>query len=216
MSGKKRTDLGDGVEDSSWIFDDDGDDAFEETAGLTGGFTSRLDGDVVRGGDAGAEATQIIDDGADAMDDEGTIIDGIGVLGTPDDGVAADPVVGWLVVIKGKGIGHSVPLGAGINRIGRSPDERVALPFGDKVISSMDHVRIIYDDEARSFLIAPGSSQTPTRITTGGADKSTIVLQAQELPSHATIHLSKATHVRFVAFCGESFDWSDLADTGSS
>ncbi len=35
-------------------------------------------------------------------------------------GFAEDPVVGWVVVIKGPGRGTSVPLGYGMNSIGRS------------------------------------------------------------------------------------------------
>ncbi|NHQ73240.1 FHA domain-containing protein [Roseovarius gahaiensis] len=117
-----------------------------------------------------------------------------------------DPIVGWFVVVQGPGIGQSVNLGSGMNTIGRDPDERVALPFGDTLISSKDHVRVIYDDESREFLIAPGSGSNVTKIGTK------IVATPQPLENYSLIRLSKQTHVRFVAFCNEDFDWSDVAE----
>lgn len=115
----------------------------------------------------------------------------------------ADPVAGWLVVIRGPGLGHFSPVGIGMNTIGRRAEERISFPFGDKLISSQDHARIIYDDETRGFLMVPGSGKNLTRID------GKIVSVPTPLENHATIQLSKVTTVRFVAFCGESFDWAD-------
>ena len=117
---------------------------------------------------------------------------------------ATDPCVGWLVVVKGFGLGRSVPLGAGVNAIGRDPDERVPLPFGDTLISMRDHARIYYDDEERAFFIGHGSGKNITRMN--GA----IVANPVPLPNGAIIQLTKATHLRFVAFCSPDFDWSDI------
>ncbi len=119
----------------------------------------------------------------------------------------SDPVVGWFVVVKGPGIGRSVPIGAGMNMVGRDDNVRMSLPFGDKLISGKDHVRVIYDDESRQFLIAPGSGTNITKMN------KRIVATPLELTEHAVIELSKRTHVRFVPFCNESFDWSDLSKT---
>ncbi len=209
MAGKK-DDLHD--ETSRWIFDDDetGTDRATEDAG----FTSHLDGppDMTPppfGGGSSA-STVVIGGGSD-----GTVIGGLTGLGEDEDNVADDPVVGWLVVVKGKGIGHSIPLGPGINSVGRDSSERAPIPFGDTRISSKDHVKIVYDNQARGFLIAPGSGKNPTRLELAPTEKgprSTIVMVAQPLESYAVIQLSEKTSVRFVAFCNEGFDWSDVID----
>lgn len=127
-------------------------------------------------------------------------------LGGAEGAGVSDPVTGWLVVIQGPGLGNSVQIGSGMNVIGRSEEERVALPFGDMQISSKDHVRIIYDDEGRNFMIVPGSGKNVSRLN------GQIVAMPMLLPSASVIQLSKNTRVRFVAFCSQEFDWSDLAD----
>ena len=50
-----------------------------------------------------------------------------------------DPTVGWVVVINGPGKGRSLPLGYGMNKIGRDATQRIALDFGDKEISRENH-----------------------------------------------------------------------------
>ncbi|SDE42383.1 FHA domain-containing protein [Rhodobacter capsulatus] len=127
-----------------------------------------------------------------------------------EDGAAAmeDPVTGWLVVIKGPGMGRSMQIGAGLNTLGRSDEERVPMPFGDPQISSHDHLRIIYDDESRSFMAVPGTGKNVSRMN------GQIIAMPVTLENYATIQLTKQTAVRFVAFCNAGFDWADLAGDG--
>lgn len=120
-----------------------------------------------------------------------------------------DPVVGWLVVVKGPGLGRSINIGAGMNVVGRAEGCRVALPFGDQTISGDDHLRIIYDDSSRTFLLAPGTGKNITRVN------GQVVTATMALPNRSVIELSKKTVVRFMAFCDDGFDWSDLAGQGS-
>lgn len=115
-----------------------------------------------------------------------------------------DPIVGWLVVVKGPGLGQSVSLGSGMNTLGRDGAERAALDFGDTLISGKDHLRIIYDDANRAFFVAPGSGRNISRMN------GQIVATTAALDNYALLELSKQTHVRFVAFCNEQFDWADL------
>jgi hypothetical protein len=117
-----------------------------------------------------------------------------------------DPVVGWLVVIKGPGLGQSLPIGVGMNTVGRDSSARVAIAFGDKTISGSDHARVIYDDDTRAFFISHGSGKSITKVN------GQMVATVLPLANYDVIELTKTTHVRFVAFCNEHFDWSDLAD----
>lgn len=116
-----------------------------------------------------------------------------------------DPVVGWLVVVRGPGLGRSVQIGNGINSLGRDAGQRIPLPFGDTMIARSDHIRIIYDDQSRTFQITLGSGTNITRLN------GQPVTQPMQLEDHALIQLSRQTDVRFVAFCNATFDWHDLA-----
>lgn len=119
---------------------------------------------------------------------------------------SADPVVGWLVIVKGPGLGYSIPLGSGSNSIGRSDEERACINFGDKMISQKDHLRVIYDEEERQFIVAPGSGKNVSRL------EGKIIASPQVLNNFEFIALSKNTYVRFAAFCNQDFDWGDLRD----
>lgn len=119
-----------------------------------------------------------------------------------------DPVVGWLVVIKGAGLGQSVPIGVGMNTIGRDNESRITLDFGDKMLSGNDHARIIYDDDSRGFFIAHGSGKNITKVN------GQMVATTLALKNYDVIEITKATHLRFVALCNENFDWADLAEKG--
>ncbi|WP_299845582.1 FHA domain-containing protein [uncultured Roseovarius sp.] len=116
----------------------------------------------------------------------------------------SDPVTGWLVVVKGPGLGHAVSLGTGMNIVGRGSSARCSLPFGDNLISSEDHIRIIYDEDDRKFFIAHGSGKNVSRVN------GQILMNTMSLEDDAVVELSKVTKVMFKAFCGSGFDWSDL------
>ena len=113
-----------------------------------------------------------------------------------------DPVVGWLVVIDGPGKGKSVQLGYGMNSIGRSPEERVALIFGDEEISRKGHAAIVYDPRGRKFYIQHGDGTNLTYI--GDAP----VLQPTELKGWEHVSIGR-TKLMFVPFCSQQFDWQD-------
>src|SRR5690606_26443779 len=66
-----------------------------------------------------------------------------------------DPVVGWLVVVGGPGLGAYRPIFEGNNTIGRSPTQRIPIDFGDEAISSEEQAYIRYDSTDRTFLFVP-------------------------------------------------------------
>ncbi|MEM9267496.1 MAG: FHA domain-containing protein [Pseudomonadota bacterium] len=198
-----------GNDKTKWIFDEndtsDSNDAFTETVeGGSGDFTETLDGgsgseDKTRVVENAPEKTQLYYPGMEAELGDNAKFTG-----------ETDPVVGWLVVIKGPGLGQSVNIGIGMNTLGRDESERISLPFGDTLMSAKDHARIIYDDDSRGFFIAHGSGKSITKVD------GQMVANTLPLPDRSLIELTKTTHVRFVSFCDEQFDWADVARDQSS
>jgi len=120
-----------------------------------------------------------------------------------DDFLPEGPVVGWLVVVSGPGRGRSVSLGYGMNSIGRDSDNRVALSFGDELISRKKHATLTYDPRGKKFFLQHGESSNLTYL---GEDP---VLAPVALGGGETIRLGDATELRFIPLCGEDFDWEE-------
>lgn len=113
-----------------------------------------------------------------------------------------DPPTGWLVVIDGPGKGNAVAVGIGANAIGRNPDQRVPLAFGDSHISGESHALLVYDPESRRFYVNHGGGKNLTYVD------GQLVMTPTELAPHAELRMGE-TRMRFVPLCGEQFDWSD-------
>ena len=121
-----------------------------------------------------------------------------------------DPVVGWLVVVGGPGIGCYRPIFEGNNTIGRSDRNRVPVDFGDDAISSEEQAYIRYDGTDRSFLFVPNLAKT--NVVSLNAKRPT---GAVELSQMDVITMGR-TQLVFVPFCGPEFDWSALSEVKSS
>ncbi len=117
-----------------------------------------------------------------------------------------DPVVGWLVVVGGPGIGSYRPIFEGNNTVGRGANQRVPLNFGDELISSEEQAYIRYDLSARSFLFVPNLSKT--NVVSVNDKRPT---GAVELSQMDVITMGR-TQLVFVPFCGAEFDWTELTD----
>ena len=112
--------------------------------------------------------------------------------------------VGWLVIVEGPGRGYAAALQTGLNRIGRDKSEQVALDFDDREISRMDHFRVNYNRMSRKFHILPGQGAEVWL----KRDAIDAVLEKEALHSGDLITVGKTT-LRFVPFCGDSFDWHE-------
>lgn len=115
-----------------------------------------------------------------------------------------DPVVGWLVVVGGPGIGQFRPIFEGNNSMGRAASNRIPIDFGDDAISGEEQAYIRYDSAERAFLFVPNLAKTNVvsvneRRPTG----------AVELTQMDVITMGR-TQLVFVPFCGPDFDWSAL------
>jgi hypothetical protein len=116
-----------------------------------------------------------------------------------------DPVVGWLVVVGGPGLGAFRPVYEGNNTIGRARTQRVPIDFGDNMISAEEQAYIRYDSVDRSFLLVPNLTKTNVVAVNNTRPTGAVKLEAMDM-----ITMGR-TQLAFVPFCGEDFDWSELA-----
>lgn len=117
-----------------------------------------------------------------------------------------EPAVGWLVVIGGPGLGAFRPVFEGNNAIGRAQTQRVPIDFGDDTISAEDQAFIRYDAVDREFLFVP--NMVKTNVVSINETKPTAAVKLEPMD---VITMGR-TQLVFVPFCGEEFDWSELAD----
>jgi hypothetical protein len=117
-----------------------------------------------------------------------------------------DPVVGWLVVVGGLGLGAFRPIYEGNNGIGRGKNQRIAIDFGDETISAEEQAYIRYDSMDRSFLFVPNLSKTNIVAVNDKKPTGAVKLELMDV-----ITMGR-TQLAFVPFCGEEFDWSELSD----
>jgi hypothetical protein len=113
-----------------------------------------------------------------------------------------EPVVGWVVVVDGPGRGGYRPVYVGMNSIGRGPDQRVCLNFGDETISREQHAFITYDEDQRLFFLQHGGKSNLVRLA------GQPVLSPVQLSADALIRIGRTT-LRFVPCCGPDFSWGD-------
>jgi hypothetical protein len=117
-----------------------------------------------------------------------------------------DPVVGWLVVVGGAGLGAFRPIYEGNNSVGRGRTQRIAIDFGDDTISTEEQAYIRYDSMDRSFLFVPNLSKTNIVAVNDKKPTGAVKLELMDV-----ITMGR-TQLAFVPFCGEDFDWSELSD----
>jgi hypothetical protein len=119
-----------------------------------------------------------------------------------------DPVVGWLVVVGGPGLGAFRPIHEGNNAVGRSASQRIPIDFGDNTISSEEQAYIRYDSMDRSFLFVPNLAKTNVVAVNNKKPTGAVKLERMDV-----ITMGR-TQLAFVPFCGDEFDWSELAELG--
>lgn len=117
-----------------------------------------------------------------------------------------DPVVGWLVVIGGPGLGAFRPVFEGNNTVGRSSHQRIPVDFGDETISSEEQAYIRYDSVDRRFLLVPNLAKT--NIVAVNDTKPTTAVELAPMDVITMGH----TQLVFVPFCGQDFDWAELSE----
>ncbi|MGN0379539.1 MAG: FHA domain-containing protein [Butyrivibrio sp.] len=112
-----------------------------------------------------------------------------------------EPVVGWLVCIKGESQGESYNLKAGKNTIGRGAGMDVMLAQ-EKSISREKHAVITYEPKKRVFILQAGESSGLVYLNEN------LLMTYEEIHAYDVIQLGEALFM-FMPFCGEKFTWDD-------
>ena len=121
---------------------------------------------------------------------------------TSADGEKIEPVVGWVVCVKGAYYGQSFALHSGKNKIGRSQEFDVRL-LNDDSVSRSCVASIVFDTKAASFSILPGESDSLCYVN-GEA-----LYDRRTLTGYEQIELgdSERNMFVFIPLCGERFTW---------
>lgn len=114
-----------------------------------------------------------------------------------------DPVVGWLVVVEGAGRGNAVSIHAGMNSVGRSANQRIAINFGDTTISGEAAAFITFEPKRRTFHINHGGKANIVYLN----DEAVLTPMPMTGGNIVTIGETK---LRFVPLCGTDFNWEDM------
>ena len=117
-------------------------------------------------------------------------------------GTAVNPVVGWIVCVKGANIGKAYELHSGYNYIGRGAKDIII--EGDEEISG-EHMCIAYDPVGRSYTLSKEKARNMIYLN-GKA-----VNQVEEIYDYDTIRTGSSEFV-FIGFCGERFNWRTKND----
>lgn len=112
-----------------------------------------------------------------------------------------DPVVGWLVCVKGRHIGESFNILSARNSIGRNETNRIVLSK-DSGVSREKHAWIVYEPKQKIFYLQPGESSGLTYLN----DENIMV--SKVLTARDRIELGESAFI-FVPLCGDGFSWED-------
>lgn len=112
---------------------------------------------------------------------------------------SVEPVVGWLVCIKGMYKGESFNIKSGRNNIGRSQGMDIALAQ-EKSVSRERHASITFEPHQKKFFVQAGESSGLTYVN------DEILMTFKELSDYDRITLGESEFV-FLRLVGEKFSW---------
>lgn len=111
-----------------------------------------------------------------------------------------DPVVGWLVCVKGKEKGRDYRIHSDNNYIGRSEKMDICVR-GDETISRENHAVVSYDSIDKIYYFSPGEGRNIVR------HNGKAIFQTVELNMYDRVVVGK-TELVFMPLCGNDFEWS--------
>jgi hypothetical protein len=107
-----------------------------------------------------------------------------------------DPVVGWLVCVKGTNKGRDYRLHSDLNKLGRAPNMDVCIE-GDEAISRENHCQIAFSPRSKTYSIVPGDGRNISYLNNQD------VLSAMRLQAYDRLDLGESSFI-FIPF---EFDW---------
>lgn len=125
----------------------------------------------------------------------------IGFFSTGEDEENCDPVVGWLVCLKGNHIGESFNIVAGRNAVGRGISNKIVLSK-DNTVSREKHAWITYDPKHRVFYVQPGESSGLSYLN------GETLMESKKIVAKDILEFGNGTYM-LVPLCGEDFSWEE-------
>ena len=114
---------------------------------------------------------------------------------------SSEPVVGWLVCIKGAHLGECFNIYSGKSSMGRSNTNRIVFSK-DGQISRDKHAFIMYEPKKREFFIQSGDSSGLTYLNEEN------IIGSRKIEAFDILELGGSQFV-FVPLCSEKFAWED-------
>lgn len=113
--------------------------------------------------------------------------------------VASEPVVGWLVCVKGAHFGESFAIVSGRNAVGRDASNAIVLER-DATVSRSKHAWIIFEPKKRDFFVQTGESSGLSYLN------GETVMEPKSLAARDVLEFGGGKYL-FVPLCDESFSW---------
>lgn len=114
-------------------------------------------------------------------------------------GSRVEPVVGWLVCIRGAYRGESFRLKSGRNFIGRAANMDIVLG-ADQSVSRLRHAAVVYDPRSRAFIVAAGDARELCYLN------GEVVITSNIMKAYDVLSLGN-TDLMLMPLCGEHFTW---------
>ena len=115
----------------------------------------------------------------------------------------SEPVVGWLVCVKGECLGESFEIYGGNNKLGRCSDSDICI--ADSTISR-EQATIKFEPRKQKFHLMPVDNGKFMYID--GEE----VLDRVCLEPHMHIEIGEKVELIFVPLCGDNFNWKDYIE----
>lgn len=112
-----------------------------------------------------------------------------------------EPVVGWLVCVKGVCMGESYIIRSGNNKVGRNRDNDIIIE--DSTISREQAV-IMFEPRKQKFHLIPNTNASKFMYINDNE-----VVERMYLEPYTHIEIGENVELIFVPFCGENFNWKD-------
>lgn len=118
--------------------------------------------------------------------------------------ISNEPIVGWLVCIKGKHFGEVFSISAGRNSIGRGESNKINI-MRDDAVSRNKHAWLTYEPKKRDFYIQPGEGSCLSYLN----DET--IMEPKKLKAKDVLEFGNGQYM-LIPLCGEDFSWEDYLD----